>query len=302
MRSFFLWRTYAPLSFYCIMYLIIGANGQLGTELRNILGSRAVYADLEEVNIVNREETLEFIRVLQPQYIINCAAYTAVDKAEADEKTAYEVNALGPENLAMAAKACGATFLHVSTDYVYDGKGSSPYVETQVPDPQNAYGRTKLAGEQLALAVGGTIAVVRTAWLYSPYGGNFVKTMLRLGEERESVNVICDQIGSPTSAGDLAEMLVYMAPRIEKGSGEIYHFTNEGVASWYDFAMAVMELSGTVCKVLPIATSQYPTPAARPAYSILSKAKIKKAFGREIPYWRTALKACLLRLKEEMSL
>ena len=278
------------------MYLIIGSNGQLGTELRNILGSRAVYADREEVDITQREDTLNFVSLLQPRYIINCAAYTAVDKAESDEAAAYAVNAVGAENLALAAKACGAAFLQVSTDYVYDGRACTPYVETEAPCPQNAYGRTKLAGEQMALAAGGTVAIVRTAWLYSPYGNNFVKTMQRLGRERDSLNVICDQVGTPTAARDLAEMLVYMAPRLEKGSQEIYQFTNEGVASWYDFAVAVMEISGIPCKVNPIPESQYPTPAVRPSYSVLSKEKIKTKFGREIPYWRNSLKECLCLL------
>lgn len=278
------------------MYLIIGSNGQLGTELRNILGSRAVYADREEVDITNRDETLSFVSVLQPRCIINCAAYTAVDKAEEDEELAYAVNARGAENLAIAARDCGAVFLQVSTDYVFDGQACSPYEERQATNPKNAYGRTKLAGEQLALAVGGTVAVVRTSWLYSPYGNNFVKTMQFLGRQRESINVICDQVGTPTYAHDLAQMLIYMAPRLEKGSCGIYHYSNEGVASWYDFAVAIMFISVIPCKVNPIPSSQYPTPAVRPCYSVLSKEKIKKEFELEIPYWRTSLKECLCKL------
>lgn len=278
------------------MYLITGANGQLGQELKIQLGNQATCADIADVDITNREATLKFIKAISPRFIINCAAYTAVDKAESEEEKAFAVNATGPENLSLAAAECGASLLHVSTDYVFDGTAHRPYSPNDATNPQNAYGRTKLAGEQKAMAVSGaTVAVVRTAWLYSEYGNNFVKTMMKLGGERPSLNVIADQIGTPTNAKDLAAALIAMAPHLEKGSREIYHFTNEGVASWYDFATAIMELSGISCQVNPIPSEQYPTPAKRPFYSVLDKAKIKNAFNLTIRHWREALKQTILQ-------
>lgn len=276
------------------MYLIIGANGQLGSELRLILGDEATYADIVEVDITDREKTIEFVKGVKPSFIINCAAYTAVDKAEQEEATAYRINAEGPGNLALAALETGAKLLHVSTDYVFDGTACEPYAETAPTNPACAYGRTKLAGEQLAMATGATVAVVRTAWLYSRFGYNFVKTMQRLGAERDSLNVVFDQVGTPTNAADLARCLVDMAPMMKDGSREVYHFSNEGVTSWFDFAVEVMRLSGLSCCVCPIRSSLFPTPAKRPAYSVLDKGKIKEHFGVDIPHWRESLERLIV--------
>lgn len=282
------------------MYLIIGANGQLGSELRDILGDRARYADIPEIDITDSAGIREFILQAAPRYIINCAAYTAVDKAETDEDLARAINADGAENLALAAAEAGAVFIHVSTDYVFDGEGCRPYRTESPTSPQSVYGRTKLEGEQRALAVpSATVAIVRTAWLYSTHGNNFVKTMQRLGSERESLTVIADQVGSPTYAKDLAEALVAVAEGIKPGTKETYHYTNEGVASWYDFAEEIMSLSGITCRVCPIPTEEYPTPARRPSYSLLDKSKIKKEYGLEIRHWKAALRECLQKLEEQ---
>lgn len=276
------------------MYLIIGSKGQLGSELELILGDKAHYADIEQLDITREQEVLDYITGAQPGYIINCAAYTAVDKAEEDEETAYRINAVGVKNLAKATSVIGAKLIHVSTDYVFDGTACSPYVETDATKPASAYGRTKLAGEQLALQSGGTVAIVRTSWLYSRFGNNFVKTMQRLGDEREALNVVFDQVGTPTNAADLAAALVKMAHMIKEGSKEVYHYSNEGVTSWYDFAVEIMKMSRLSCSVSPIRSSFYPTPATRPSYSVLDKGKIKLAFDLHIPHWRDSLGALLL--------
>lgn len=271
------------------MHLIIGANGQLGSELKLILGDEAHYADIEQLDITKKDDVAAYVAKVQPCCIINCAAYTAVDKAEDDEDLAHKINALGPFHLAQAALACNAKLIHVSTDYVFNGEACRPYVETDEPQPTSAYGRTKLEGERLALETGGTVAVVRTSWLYSRFANNFVKTMRRLGSERESLNVVFDQVGTPTNAADLAQCLVKMSSMMEEGSREVYHYSNEGVASWYDFAVAVMKEFHLDCKVFPINSADYPTPAKRPFYSVLDKGKIKKAFDLTIPHWRDSL-------------
>lgn len=271
------------------MVLVVGANGQLGSELRLLLGDRACYAGRAQLDIRRQEETLDYVRRAAPKLIINAAAYTAVDRAEEDEEEACRVNALGAGHLAKAALAAGATLIHVSTDYVFDGRAASPYAETAATRPLNAYGRTKLAGERLVLESGATAAIVRTAWLYARDGRNFVNTMRRLGAERESVNVVNDQIGAPTAACDLAAALVQMAPQIEAGSCEIYHYSNEGTASWYDVAREVMALSKLPCRVVPVASESYPTAAKRPAYTVLDKRKIRERFGIAIPQWRDSL-------------
>lgn len=280
------------------MYLIVGANGQLGSELQLILGDKAHYADVEQLDITKEEETLEYVTHIKPDVIINCAAYTAVDRAEQDEDMAYAVNAKGPGNLAKAALSVGAKMIHVSTDYVFDGSACVPYTETDAVNPVSVYGRTKLSGECLAMETGCSLAIVRTAWLYSRFGHNFVKTMQKLGAERDELTVVFDQVGTPTNAADLAVFLMALADNMEDGSQEVYHFSNEGVASWYDFALAIMELSNLSCRVLPVRSSAFPTPAKRPSYSVLDKAKIKSVCNKEIPYWRESL-AALLALGEK---
>lgn len=274
------------------MFLVVGANGQLGNELRVLLKDKAVYVDKDELDITDKKAVEKFFADNSFEAIINCAAYTAVDKAESDEKLAALINVEGPRNLA----SVGIPLVHISTDYVFDGTNSVPYVEDDKPNPQTAYGRTKLAGEQAVLETAQTAIIIRTAWLYSTFGNNFVKTMRRLGAERQSLNVVFDQIGTPTYAADLAQAIVDVLPQIKKGSKGLYHFSNEGVCSWYDFALAVMAQSDLDCEVLPIESKDYPTPAKRPHYSVLNKAKIKRDFGIKINNWAVSLAECIEKL------
>ena len=275
------------------MLLITGNKGQLGTELSALLPD-ALKTDYDTLDITDAAAVKAFVKENNVDTIINCAAYTAVDKAEEDVQMAEKINCLGVENLAKS----GATVVHISTDYVFDGSSCRPYVETDTPCPVSVYGKTKLAGEKALFREATTAAVIRTAWLYSPYGNNFVKTMRRLGAQKESLNVIFDQIGTPTYAADLAKAIVELLPHIQKGSKEIYHFSNEGVCSWYDFARKIMELSGLSCQVMPIETKDYPTLATRPHYSVLNKAKIRGVLGHPIAHWEEALKRCLEKMKE----
>lgn len=275
------------------MFLIVGANGQLGNELREILGGNAECVDREELDVTDASAVGAFFGEKRFEAVVNCAAYTAVDKAEDEPGLAEKINVDGARNLARS----GVPLIHVSTDYVFGGNAFRPYAETDVPAPVSVYGKTKLAGERAALENAETALVVRTAWLYSRFGNNFVKTMRRLGAERASLGVVFDQIGTPTYAADLARAIAEILPRLRAGTREIYHFTNEGVCSWYDFARAVMELSGLSCRVTPIESKDYPTKASRPFYSVLNKAKIKRDFGIEIPHWRDALARCIATLE-----
>ena len=271
------------------MFLVTGAGGQLGQELRLLLGDRAVYVGHGELDIADEAAVRAFCAARTFDFIINCAAYTAVDRAEDDAEGAERVNALGPALLARY----GRRIVQISTDYVFDGDISRPYREDDEPRPRSVYGRTKLAGEKAVLAEAETAVVVRTSWLYSSFGNNFMKTMRRLGAERESLGVVFDQVGTPTCAADLAAAIVTMLPQLTSGMKEVYHYSNEGVASWYDFACAIMKASGLACTVRPIESSEYPTRAARPAFSVLNKAKIKKRFGLAIPHWTDGLKCCM---------
>ena len=270
------------------MLLISGNRGQLGTELSALLPD-ALKTDYDTLDITDEAAVKDFVQKNNVDTIINCAAYTAVDKAESDIETATKINVDGVRNLARS----GATVIHISTDYVFDGSSCKPYVETDKPCPVSVYGKTKKEGEDALLQEATTAVLIRTSWLYSPYGNNFVKTMRRLGKEKDSINVIFDQVGTPTYAADLAKAIVDLLPIIQKGSKEIYHFSNEGVCSWYDFAKKIMELSGLSCKVYPIESKDYPTPVTRPFYSVLNKAKIKTVLRRPIPHWEDALKRCL---------
>lgn len=271
------------------MFLVTGCNGQLGTALQALLKDQAVYIDKDELDLTNEEDVKDFLTSNPFDCVINCAAYTAVDKAETDEETAHKVNALAPLYLAKYSKC----LIHVSTDYVFDGTNHKPYTEEDPTNPLSVYGKTKREGELNVLNNAKTGIVIRTAWLYSPHGGNFVKTMRKLGAERESLNVVFDQIGSPTNAYDLAEAIVKAIPQIKEGEKEVFHFTNEGVCSWYDFAKEIMEQSKLNCKVNPIEGKDYPTPAHRPHYSVLNKNKIKTRFNIEIPHWKEGLVKCL---------
>ncbi len=271
------------------MFLVTGCNGQLGTALQSLLKDKAVYIDREELDLTDEEAVKAYLAANPFDCIINCAAYTAVDKAEADEENARKVNALAPLYLAKYGKK----IVHISTDYVFDGTNHKPYTEEDETKPVSVYGKTKREGELNVINNAETAIIIRTAWLYSPHGGNFVKTMRKLGEQRDSLNVVFDQVGTPTNAYDLAEAIVTALPQIKDGEKEIFHFTDEGVCSWYDFATEIMEQSGLNCKVYPIESKDYPTPAARPHYSVLNKAKIKKRFNINIPHWKEGLRKCL---------
>ena len=268
------------------MFLVVGANGQLGNELRLLLQNKAEYVDKDELDITNQEAVLAFIKPEKYQAVINCAAYTAVDKAEDDEDLAYKINAEGPKNLALT----GVPMIHISTDYVFDG-------QSDIADPTSVYGRTKLAGENFVLDTANTAVIIRTSWLYSEFGNNFVKTMRRLGAERESLNVVFDQVGTPTYAKDLAQAIVDILPQIKQNTKDIYHFSNEGVCSWYDFAVEIMHMSNLSCQVNPIESSQYPTKATRPSYSVMNKGKIKTEFGVKSRHWQQALRECIKNLE-----
>jgi dTDP-4-dehydrorhamnose reductase len=275
--------------------LITGANGQLGNSIRKIAATypscHFLFTDVPEVDITDITLLEQLIQTNNIQAVINCAAYTAVDKAETDIELAQKINMDGPRNLATAAKKANIKLIHVSTDYVFNGKNNLPLKETDPTDPIGVYGKTKLNGEIAVKESECNALVIRTAWLYSEFGGNFVKTMLRLGKEREELSVVYDQIGTPTYATDLAIAILDL---LQKGfSGyTLYHYSNEGVISWYDFAKAIFDLSGIQIKLNAIESSEYPTPAKRPAYSVLSKKKIKDA-GIQVPYWRDSLIECL---------
>lgn len=284
--------------------LVTGANGQLGHSIRRLAADYPqfafVFTDVDTLDICDARAVDAFIREQQADYIVNCAAYTAVDKAEDDEALCLRINRDAVRNLGEAARAAGARVVHVSTDYVFDGTGHLPYVETDATCPASVYGRTKLAGEQVLLEVCPDAVIIRTAWLYSEFGSNFVKTMLRLGKEREQLSVVFDQVGSPTYAGDLAATILSVLAQAEEEQQAfvpgIYHFTDEGVCSWYDFAVKIMELGGVPCRVFPIESKDYPAKAARPHFSVLNKAKIKAAYKIGIPHWEVSLRECMKRI------
>lgn len=281
--------------------LVTGSNGQLGSCLKKTFSEdkdfEVVYTDVQDLDITDREEVEHFIRENRFDFIVNCAAYTAVDRAETDDLKASAINTVAVGNLAQAAAKHRVKVIHISTDYVFNGESYRPYEENDEPYPRSIYGRTKLEGEGILTSFCQDALIIRTAWLYSEFGSNYVKNMLHLAAERESINVVADQIGSPTYAGDLAEAIRHII-RHKKWLPGIYHFTNEGVASWFDFSKAIFELTNKNVKVNPIPTSQYPTPAKRPLYSVLSKMKIKNTYGVNIPYWRDSLKKCLALLGE----
>ena len=280
--------------------LITGCNGQLGSEIRLLEDNFPQYTffntDKDELDITNQLAVDDFVNRNEIDGIVNCAAYTAVDKAETDQKLCTALNTEAPVYMAAAIEKRGGWMIHVSTDYVFNGKKHTPYVETDTPCPDSVYGSTKLAGEFGVSKFCKKTMIVRTAWLYSGFGNNFVKTMMRLGREKAELGVVFDQIGTPTYARDLA---VAIFTAIEKGvTPGVYHFSNEGVCSWYDFTKAIHRIVGiTTCNVKPLHTSEYPTPATRPAYSVLDKTKIKETYGIEIPYWENSLEECIKRMK-----
>lgn len=280
--------------------LITGANGQLGNEMRVLSAEHPefnyFFTDVAELDICDAKAILDFAKANQINAIVNCAAYTAVDNAEDNVELCTKLNADAVGYLAEAAEACGAEFIQVSTDYVFDGAAHVPYQETAPTCPNSVYGHTKLAGEQKALTLCSRSMVIRTAWLYSTFGNNFVKIMIRLGRERESLGVIFDQVGTPTYARDLARA-IFSALQQGVVPG-VYHFSNEGVCSWYDFTKTIHRLVGiNTCQVKPLHTSEYPTKASRPHYSVLDKTKIKETYHIEIPYWMDSLESCIAELE-----
>lgn len=291
-----------------IQILVTGANGQVGSELQVLAAQysnfKFVFTDYKELDITNRQGVLDFFEQHNFRYCLNCAAYTAVDKAESEVEKATAINVAGTENLATACKKNGTTLFHLSTDYVYHNDQNTPFVETDSTNPQSVYGRTKLDGEKIAQQIHPLTIVIRTSWVYSSFGNNFVKTMIRLGKERDQLGIIYDQIGTPTYARSLAKAMLDMIASIENGALDgkeimgLYHYSNEGVTSWYDFAMAIFELENINVNVSPILTSDYPTAAKRPHFSLLNKSKIKEVFGLDIPHWRVSLKTCLDTLND----
>lgn len=282
--------------------LVTGANGQLGNEMqvlaRENLQHTYFFTDVQELDICDEQAVYAYVSEHKIDIIVNCAAYTAVDKAEDNVELCDKLNNIAPGYLARAAQANGAAMIQVSTDYVFDGTAHIPYTEEEPTCPASVYGSTKLAGEQNVMDHCEKAMVIRTAWLYSIYGNNFVKTMIRLGQERDSLGVIFDQIGTPTYANDLAQAIF---AAINKGVVRgTYHFSDEGVCSWYDFTIAIHRLAGIAsCKVKPLHTADYPAKAPRPHYSVLDKTKIKDTFGIEIPHWEESLKRCINQLRME---
>ncbi|MHC1779205.1 MAG: dTDP-4-dehydrorhamnose reductase [Bacteroidales bacterium] len=282
--------------------LVTGANGQLGSELKELFSAKSIhnviFTDQAELDITNREAVFTFLKSNNISIIINCAAYTAVDKAEDEPVICQAVNSLAPGILADAASSLGIFLIHISTDYVFDGKGPVPYKEDHPAAPTGVYGKTKLSGEQAIAKSDAKYVIIRTSWLYSVYGNNFAKTILRLSQERESLNVVFDQVGTPTYAADLAGVIfniVYKvdddlkagsAPRFPSG---VYHYSNEGVCSWFDFATEIVKLAGSDCIVHPVTSDLFPSKAKRPSYSVLDKTRIKELTALKIPYWRDSL-------------
>lgn len=276
--------------------LVTGAGGQLGSELQSIAflypEFQFVFVSRQDLSIENHSAVSAFFEAVKPQYCINCAAYTAVDKAESDLEKAFLINGEATGTLAFACQLFNTNFIHISTDYVFNGKGLRPYSEDEAVDPVNAYGASKLQGEQLAIKHNPHTSIVRTSWVYSYHGSNFVKTMMRLMKERSSLNVVNDQQGSPTYAADLAKALIEII-KSGKWLPGIYNYCNEGLITWYDFAMAIKELTGSSCNIIPIPASEFVTAAKRPGYSVLNTQKIKSIYNVSVPEWRESLTKCI---------
>lgn len=282
--------------------LVTGANGQLGNEMRRVSansGNRYLFTDVNELDITDLDAVRSMMRQEQVDVIVNCAAYTNVDKAEDDFAMADLLNNRAVENLAIAAKEADATLVHISTDYVFRGDRNIPCRETWETDPLGIYGKTKLEGERSLIATGCKYLIFRTAWLYSPFGKNFVKTMRQLTAAKDSLKVVFDQVGTPTYAGDLAALIHKLIEEDLLHHQGIYHFSNEGVCSWYDFAREISELSGNRCDIQPCHSNEFPSRVERPHFSVLDKTKVKETFGIKIPYWKDSLKKCISELETE---
>ena len=279
--------------------VVFGASGQLGHSLKAVAEAKGIngihFPPESEANILDQAALRKVFETYQPAWCINCAAYTAVDKAEDDIEKARAINKTGVENIALLSKEFGAVLVHTSTDFVFKGDVPVPLVEDDIATPVNIYGLTKLEGEQAVEAILDKYFTIRTSWLYSEYGNNFVKTMLKLGAERDELKIVADQVGTPTYALDLAAVILHIIAQNSEAYGT-YHYSNEGVASWYDFAKAIFDISDTKVKTLPIRSSAYPTRAVRPSYSVMDKSKIKQNFNIEIPYWRDSLITCINKL------
>ncbi len=282
--------------------LVTGSNGQLGSEIKELskdYNYTFYFTDRETLDISNESDIKEFVESHNIHTIINCAAYTAVDKAESDEINADSINHLAVKYLAQISKKNNIKFIHISTDYVFNGEAFKPYLEDDTVNPNGIYGKTKLEGEKVMQAINPSNSIIiRTSWVYSSFGANFVKTMLRLGKERESLGVIFDQVGTPTYARDLGKAILDILPNIKNEKVSVYNYSNEGVLSWYDFSKEIMRMAKLDCKINPIETSAYPTPATRPHYSLLNKSKIKKEYNIFIPYWKDSLDECLRKMGE----
>lgn len=282
--------------------LVTGSLGQVGSEIQVLSKSLSadyefLFTDVADLDITDEGKVAEWFEKNQPSAVINCAAYTAVDKAEEQKDLCYRINFTGAVNLAKAAKAKNASMIHISTDYVYHNGINRPLRESDPTNPQSVYAASKLDGDLGVLEALPSAVVLRTSWVYSSFGHNFVKTMIRLGKDRDQLTIVADQIGTPTYAKDLASAIVKTLVAEQTPEGGIYHYSNEGISSWYDFAYEIMQLENIDCDVKPIPTSSYPTPAKRPPFSVLDKAKIKKALGISIPHWKDSLKECLKLIK-----
>lgn len=291
--------------------LVTGANGQLGKELKELassyphpiaIGFEFIFLSRVDLPIHHFEMVRNYFKIYKPDYFINCAAYTAVDRAEQEKDLAMQVNAEAVGVLAAVCKENNCRFIHISTDYVFDGNASTPYKEDSPTNPQSVYGYSKLEGERQVMQLNPDSIIIRTSWVYSEFGKNFVKTMMKLMNEKTEIGVVSDQVGSPTYAADLAEVILQIIKDCGSGTPDwhpgIYHFSNEGIISWYDFAIAIKEITGSNCKVNPIPTSAYPTQAKRPAYSVLDTTKIQNSFGINLKKWKDSLAICIEKIKK----
>ena len=282
--------------------LVTGSNGQLGSEIKEISSNypyNFFFTDRSELDISNKISIVNFIETNSINTIINCAAYTAVDKAEEEKELADKINHIAVKYLAEISKENNIKLIHISTDYVFNGQNYKPYTEDDITNPNSVYGKTKLDGEAALQKINPKNSIIiRTSWVYSSYGANFVKTMLRLGRERDELGVIFDQVGTPTYAGDLAKAILEILPNIKSEKVQIYNYSNEGVLSWYDFSKEIIRMAKLECRINPIETKEYPTPASRPHYSLLNKSKIKQKFNISIPYWKDSLEDCLRKMGE----
>jgi len=286
--------------------LVTGSDGQLGSSLLKLHNEyhslELITSDLHNLDISSAEQVQNFITAKQYDFVVNCAAYTGVDKAEQNESTAFSINQLGSKNLAEACEDLKIPLVHMSTDYVFSGESNIPYIESDLTGPLTAYGRSKLAGEKCVLDSGVYGLIIRTSWLFSEFSSNFVKSMIRLGGQRKDLGVVFDQVGSPTYAGDLARSILEILNGYTEGSlvlekAKVYHYCNHGVCSWYDLAEAVMDFAGLDCKIHPITTEEFPLPAKRPPYSVLNTRQFRDKFNIDIPHWRSSLAICINNLK-----